>query len=104
MAYKFEDYGIKVTTEKEECIIKDDKEYCKVRLDVYIDNNEIIIELKTHGNKKGIDQLKNYMKLLNKKYGFLLQYVKGKVKVCMIYVKESVYYVYDGEVIYKHEE
>ena len=85
MEYILEDYGMKVVIEKEERIEENETEKCKVRLDVYIENKEIIIEIKTHGNKKGIEQLKKYMKLLKKQTGFLVQYVKGKVSVLMIY-------------------
>lgn len=102
--YILEDYGIDVTMEKEECVRVDNTVYCNVRLDIYMNEMEYIIELKINKNKKGIQQLKEYMRGLNKNIGFLIQYVKGKVSMLMIFRHVDLhYYIYDGGIIYKHE-
>lgn len=104
MKYKLEDYGMKVKMEKEECITVNNTVYCKVRLDIYIENNEYIIELKTNKYRSGIRQLKEYMQVLDKSIGFLVQYVKGEVDVLMMIRHTDLnYYIYDGEKYYKHE-
>ena len=104
MAYLLQDYGVRVEVEKQKCITTEAFEFvCNLRLDIYIEEQEIIIELKTKQNIKGIEQLKNYMKQLNKNTGFLMQYVKGNVLMYMIYRENDTYYIYDGEVIYCHE-
>ena len=102
--YILEDYGIDVSMEKEECVAVNNTVYCNVRLDIYINEMEYIVELKINKNKAGIGQLKEYMRGLDKNIGFLIQYVKGKVTMLMIFRHIDLhYYIYDGITVYNHE-
>lgn len=104
MKYKLEDYGLKVKVEKEECVTVNNKVYCRIRMDIYVENEEYIIELKTNKYKAGIRQLREYMQIVDKSIGFLIQYVKGEVNVLMMFRHNDLhYYIYDGETVYKHE-
>lgn len=103
LVYKLEDYGIDVKMEKE-CSVVENEEYCKKRLDIYLEDYDIIIEIKIRHLTSGVIQLKNYLKLLNKSIGFLIEYVKGKLNIIMIIKHtDSHYYIFDGNSFYKHE-
>ncbi len=102
LAYRLEDIGIEVKLVKE-YEVEENEAFCKKRMDIYLEEEEIILELKTKHLKKSITQLKNYMKQMNKSLGFLIEFVKGSVNVLMIKKYENgVYYIYDGVNMYNH--
>ena len=103
MAYKLEDNGVEVKMEKVENVEKEENEISRYRLDIYLEELDVVIEMKTCKSKRGVEQLKKYLKDLKKKIGFLIQYVKGKVEVLMIFEHtDKQYYIYDGENCYRH--
>ncbi len=107
MAYKLADNGFEVVQEKREKI----DGWEKVYLDISAGEkeNRTVFELKRHERKEGIEQLMKYMEGVKLEMGFLICFLKSKVKVYMVYKKEEEragesageYYWYDGSKLYR---